>query len=232
MHPVIILLLLVGGYFFFRWCKRQPPEIRTKVIIYAAIAVILMLVVTGRMHWLLGVIGTGIALFQRLMMATQILNRFKSMGSPTTGKSSRIETRFLEMTLDHDSGDLSGVVLSGRFSGRALAQLDVTALFELLEDCRNEDYQSAAVLESYLQQRLGEQWKGYTSSEKQDNYSSLQSNMTREEALQILGVALNASKEEIVRAHRHLMQRLHPDRGGSTYLAAKINQAKDLLLDT
>ncbi len=230
MHPVIIFLLLVGSLLFISWCKRQPPEIRTKAIIYVAITAILLLVLTGRMHWLMGVIGAGIALFQRVMMATRLFDRFKSMGGPTAGKNSSIETLFLRMTLDHDSGDMSGVVLKGRFKGSALNDLDLTSLQSLLEECRSEDHQSGVVLESYLEQRFGEQWRAQSNSETDSERTRNRSGMTREEAIEVLGVALGASKEEIIQAHRRLMQRLHPDRGGSTYLAAKINQAKDLLL--
>ena len=232
MHPVIIFVLLVAGLFFISWCKRQPPEKRTKAIIYVAVAAILLLVLTGRMHWLMGVIGAGIALFQRVMMASQLFDRFKSMGGPAAGKSSSIETKFFHMTLDHDSGDMSGVVLKGHFKGSALNDLGLSDLLSLLVECRSEDRQSSVVLESYLELRFGDQWRSQSNAGTGADGTLNRSGMSREEAMEILGVALGASKEEIIHAHRRLMQRLHPDRGGSTYLAAKINQAKDLLLGT
>jgi len=55
-------------------------------------------------------------------------------------------------------------------------------------------------------------------------------NMTTVEAREILGVKPDATREEIIKAHKRMMQKVHPDRGGTDYLAAQLNQAKDTLL--
>lgn len=69
-----------------------------------------------------------------------------------------------------------------------------------------------------------------TGTESNNGTSPASTSMTTEEACKVLGVDENASKEEIIEAHRKLIQKIHPDRGGNDYLAAKINQAKDFLL--
>jgi len=141
------------------------------------------------------------------------------------------------MTLDHDSGEMSGVVREGRFTGRGLEELSEEDLIALWRECRAEDDQSAAVLEAYLDRTRGEAWRaragaGRARADGQGGGGPASSggHMTAEEAYEILGVAPGASDAEIHEAHRRLMQKLHPDHGGSNYLAAKINEAKDLLL--
>jgi len=66
----------------------------------------------------------------------------------------------------------------------------------------------------------------------QQSTSTAQNNnsMTKDKAYNVLGLKPGATKEEIITAHKKMMQKVHPDRGGSDYLAAEINTAKDILL--
>jgi DnaJ-domain-containing protein 1 len=105
--------------------------------------------------------------------------------------------------------------------------MDRRQLQELLDYCRVEDNDSVQLLDSYLQQRFAGEAPFGQQQEVPDDGGG---DMGRKEALAVLGLAEGASEEDIVAAHRKLMQKIHPDRGGNNYLAAKINQAKDLLL--
>jgi hypothetical protein len=154
-----------------------------------------------------------------------------------------VRTRFLQMSLDHDSGALDGRVLDGRHAGELLSQLDLAALEELLQDYRIADPQSASVLEAYLD-RTRPEWRaddeaagaeseaagGGQAGARRRHGPQPAGAMSRAEALEILGLEEGADAEAIRAAHHRLMQKLHPDHGGSNYLAAKLNEAKDLLL--
>ncbi len=133
------------------------------------------------------------------------------------------------MTLDHDSGEVNGEVLAGQFAGKTLDQLDLDSLLQLLDECR-DDEESVALLEVYLDRKYEDDWKQQAGTQSSRQQATAGAAMTREEALQILGLSADASADDIIKAHRRLMQKLHPDRGGSAYLASKINQAKDILL--
>lgn len=158
-----------------------------------------------------------------------------SRAAPQPGRSSTVATDWLAMTLDHDSGAMEGQVRAGRFSGRRLSDLGLSSLLELLEDCRAADPDAVALLEAYLDRTHGAAWRASpggddTAAGHGSAAGARTGGMTRQEAYEILGLAVGASPLAVKEAHRRLMQNLHPDRGGSTYLAAKINQAKDLLL--
>ena len=134
------------------------------------------------------------------------------------------------MTMNHDSGEINGEVLAGQFKGRALNQLEFEELLQLLQECHDDD-ESVSLLQAYLDRVYGESWQQQGGEQGQRQNTSDSGKMSREEALQVLGLSSNPSEQEIVQAHRRLMQHLHPDRGGSAYLAAKINLAKEILLE-
>jgi hypothetical protein len=151
-------------------------------------------------------------------------------GAAGGARVSTIHTRWLSMELQHDSGEMDGEVLEGQFAGERLADLTLGQLLSLAGDCR-DDNDSIQILEAYLD-RAYPDWREQASSEQQSsgNAGSSASAMNEAEALAILGLEAGASEDDIVRAHRRLMQKMHPDRGGSDYLAQRINQARDFLL--
>ncbi|MFA5900137.1 MAG: DnaJ domain-containing protein [Hyphomicrobium sp.] len=147
----------------------------------------------------------------------------------TQGQSSSVVTDHLEMVLDHDSGEMHGRVLKGMFAGRDLDQLSPADLGLLWQDCRHVDPSSAQLVEAYLD-RIHPSWREDMARGESDMSRGPDGRMTEDEALDILGLQPGAEEDAIRRAHRALMLKLHPDRGGSTYLAAKINEAKDVAL--
>ncbi len=147
------------------------------------------------------------------------------------GQTSRIVTDHLEMEIDHDTGEMRGRVLKGLFADRNIESLTPADMALLWQDCRITDPQSAQIIEAYLD-RVHATWRDDVARGESKMGRGPGGRMTPKEAIEILGLAPGASEEEIRSAHRDLMLKLHPDRGGSTYLAAKINEAKDVALAT
>ena len=148
--------------------------------------------------------------------------------SGPAGRVSRVKAPFVEMELDHDSGKIRGQIISGRYQGVSLDALDVPALITFMSEI---DTESGALIAAYLDRR-NPRWRehGDGGSAAGQSHSPSTGKMTEQEAEQILGVAQGASADDIRRAHRLLMKKLHPDQGGSTYLAARVNEAKEVLL--
>ena len=143
--------------------------------------------------------------------------------APQTGAANSVETAFLSMTLHHDSGRMTGSVKAGQFAGRDLATLTLPELLTLLQECQAADADSVALLEAWLD-RAHPDWRAEPAAEPRSGA------MTRAEALEILGLAEGADEDAIRAAHRRLMRSAHPDQGGSAWLAARINAARDFLL--
>ncbi len=146
------------------------------------------------------------------------------------GQSSKVRSAGLEMVLDHDTGEMDGQILAGRYEGQLLSQLELPELLQVAEDFR-DDQESLRLLESYLD-RAHPGWRENVDDRTANGSGTAQGSgsMSPEEAYDILGLEPDASEAEIVSAHRRLMKQVHPDRGGSDALAAKINEAKDRLL--
>lgn len=232
---ILGLALLAGTILLARWYVNAEPKQVVRVARWTlagfGVAFGLYLLFAGRQA--LAVLAIP-ALLPLLLRSRGLWQRIKSAAGPSPGQTSKVDTRFLSMTLDHDSGVMEGEVLEGRFRGRALGSLTLDQQLELWAECHAEDPQSAAVLEAYLDRLHGEAWREAAGAAgdggTEGAAGSAGGGMTREEAYAILGLEPGADEQQIRDAHHNLMQKIHPDHGGSNYLAAKINQAKDLLL--
>lgn len=187
------------------------------------------LLLSGRLAALLPLLPALLPFFVRWR---DIQNRFKGNHGPSPGQRSTVETATLAMSLDHDTGQMDGEIRKGRFAGRRLDELSLGDVLALLDTCRRDDPQAAALLEGWLDRTQGAAWRSSEQAGDRTGESAWQQQgpMTRKQAFELLGLSPGASREEIRDAHRRLMRKVHPDLGGSTYLAARINEARDLLL--
>lgn len=266
---LLLILAIAGLFWFLHWFRRTPShrvaQRLRQAALWGGIGLVFFLALTGRLNPLFAAVAAAIPVVMRgvnlLLMLPAIRQALRNLGlgglaggagaaqggalgglggGVGGGQCSTIRTRFLEMILDHDSGDLEGLVLEGEAQGQRLSALALDQLLSLLARYRREDGQSAALLEAYLDRTQGADWRrsdeGGESGEGRGGHReggqapSGTGGMNRDEALAILGLAPGADEAAIRDAHRRLMQRLHPDRGGSDYLAAKLNEAKRVLL--
>ncbi len=233
IKALLFAALLLGGYFLIRRLRRSAWAGQGWRLAVAAGITLLLLLATVRGG------GAAVALPLLALLAPLVLRWLNAPALPSSSTSSTagqssVATRFLDMTLDHATGAMSGQVREGQFSGRALPDLDARELQDLWRDCQ-ADPQSVAVLEAYLDRHGDADWRDHwraTGPESTSQSSAGASGpMNRQEAYQVLGLGPDASHAEIQNAYRRLIQRVHPDHGGSSYLAARINQARDVLLD-
>jgi hypothetical protein len=235
---VIRVLLAIAAaaiaiYYLWRVRSMPPHKQRSgyiKFLLGLMIALVVVLTLTGRMHWV-GAAITGAFVFLRqilpwIIRALPFLNKLREQNTQS-GESS-IQTNHLSATLDHGSGHIDGEIIEGPHKGWLLSELSIMQLEDLLTHYQTEDEESAELLEAYIDQRRQQADQNTEQQRTANRAASDQS--ARAEALAILGLDEGSTEEEVVSAHRSLIQKLHPDRGGNDFLAAKINQAKDILL--
>jgi hypothetical protein len=188
-------------------------------------ALVIGLIASDRLGPALAVAG---GLAPLVLRGRTLWRRYHGGASTAGGKVSEVETAMLRMKLDHDTGAMGGQVRRGPYAGRRIEDLDQAELIALWRQCVAEDEPGARLLETYLD-RLRPDWRQATSGSG-GSAGAPGDVMTREQAYAILDLAPGASDEQIKDAHRRLMMKLHPDHGGSTFLAAQINRAKEFLL--
>ncbi len=243
-----VVILVAGIRWLLLRAPQQGPGFLFKFLFALLLLVIVALAVTGRLHWLAGLLAGLLPFARRLLPLLLPLLRLlpfvqqqrqrQRSRQRTQGQHSDILTATLQMTLDHDSGEMDGTILKGPFAGQRLNDLPLPQLRQYYAYCQQQDDEAVRLLDAYLRRRFQEQWQegpeeetATGQGEKAKPASGGNDDMSREEAFEILGLAPGATREEIIRAHKRMMLRVHPDRGGSNYLAIKINQAKEVLLE-
>ena len=222
---LLILLLFGGGLMAL---VLSVPASRQAAFLRAIGPV--LAVALGGLLALVGRFGIGVALIG-LGATWYMRNRGVRAAPPSsTSAKSTVRSAYLEMVLDHDSGDLDGFVLAGPMEGRRLSSLREAQLLQLWRDTVS-DSDSRQLLEAYLDRRIP-RWRENAQAKGDAGQAGppRSGGMTKQEAYQVLGLQPGAGAQEVRDAHRRLMKRVHPDHGGSTFLAARINEAKDLLL--
>ncbi len=240
---VALLLAGIGALAGLGWWLRTGPAVSAarfrRALVVLAVLLLVLLAATGRLHWLLALVGALVAAAVRLLpllhyaplvqrLWRQARPRAERSGGSAGVERSTVESRFVRLWLDHATGEIDGEVLAGDFKGQRLSALPRDQLMRLYHDCRGVDPDSAALLQSYLDRVYGDTWQASSGSETGTRPGPTP--ITADEARQILGLRPGASRAEVMAAHRRLIHKLHPDRGGSDYLAAKINAARAVLL--
>ncbi len=232
---ILLIAFLIAAVTLIQLLKNTPKsQIKSmywKIGLGTAAIILVLLAVTGRIHWIGAMIGAllpfirqAIPLLIRYFPVIQHYRKTQTQAPPSAGNSSQVQTRILSMTLDHDSNRLYGEVINGPYAGSQLDSMALEQLQNLLEYCHQQEQESAKLLISYLTHRFGNRWQ-HTPPASHDGP------LDEAAAYAILGLKSGATQQEVIQAHRKMMQKMHPDRGGSDYLAAQINQAKDLLIN-
>ena len=223
---LVVRVLLLWGIKAFS--KADPKQVAAGVKVGGGVVALLLaafLGIRGELWVAIPLGGFGLSLLGWLPWK---LPGFGQRTQRSPGQVSRVRSAFVEMELDHDTGAMRGRLLAGRHAGASLDGLETSAIVAMFGEIDDE---SRSLLMAYLDRRA----PGWREDMQYDaapgsGGPGRSGKMTEQEAYQILGVQPGASADEIGHAHRTLMKKLHPDQGGSTYLAARVNEAKDVLL--
>lgn len=254
---IVLLLPLLAGLGLLaammlaaRWfVNANPSALAQKLRTGGSVGLILvglLLLLRGRVAIGITLIGAGLGrLSGQGAFATNPFGGGPFGGGPagggrarrSKGTASTVRTASLEATLDHDSGDMDALVLAGRYAGRRFSDMIRSDLIGLrAEFDRSGEEDSRLLVETYLD-RLHAGWREDAEADGDAGATGARGTgrtnsgpMTQEEAYEILGLRPGAGEGEIRAAHRRLMKQMHPDQGGSGFLAAKLNEARDVLL--
>lgn len=231
--------LLVSLVLLLKWASETEPRNLLRALGWSAavLGVILGLALlwAGRYQFAWIALPALYALLRNWRQIRQALRSASTGGSGASpGRSSKVETRFLAMTLEHDTGVMTGEVRAGQYAGCRVESLGLQDLLALWHEVAAEDAQSAAVLEAYMDKVHGDAWREAAAQDGDDRTGGAagggSGQMEEAEALEILGLEPGASPEQVRKAYRSLMHKLHPDKGGSDWFAAKLNEAKRVLI--
>ena len=229
MNFILGLVIVVGGWYLIRsFANAQPAQVRGLIRKAGGIAVIAfagLLTMRGEVNIAIPLFMLGLGLMgQQAMFPNGMPWQRK-----TPGQASKVSTSLIAMQLDHDTGRMEGEVLAGAYKGRKLSSLTLPEAQALHAQCAAATDQSRALFEAWIE-RSHPEWRAHWSNGAGRTPATTSQKMTRAEALAILGLKDGATPDDIRAAHRRLMKTAHPDLGGSDYLAAKINEAKEFLL--
>lgn len=220
----VLLLMLSRAPFVARWRARILPGITEKAAAMAAVVASLAVLVHGNIWAALCLFGG----------ALWLLGRSSRLIDATTGGRvglSRIRSAMIEMEFDQTRGTMVGRVIAGPSEGAALDRLDRSQCEALLAECLWQDPDGARLLEAYLDRRfVGWRATGHGDGDPGERRARGAVRMSEDEAYEVLGLRRGATREEVVRTHRSVMKKWHPDQGGTADLAARANEAREVLL--
>lgn len=235
MVQLLIALLILGlGWYGLKFFARASPKAVAGAVRYGggmvAGLVGLLLMLRGRVD--LGIAGIGVGLWLAGLAKLPGLGAFQTAARRATGRS-RVRSAMLDMELDHGSGDLQGRVTSGPHTGRLLESFTRPECEGLHRDCLRDDPEGARLLEAYMDRRFpgwGQTRQSQTNAGRPEPGQRRNAGLTEQQAYEILGLGQGATRDDVVRAHRALMKEAHPDYGGATERAARINEAREVLM--